>query len=77
MSIQVQNKLGLCSVKHGLLFRLAQILMQEEQQLLDEIHVETQEERFQKNRERLKLLQEKHEKERLEEVEMRREQQFK
>ena len=48
----------------------------DEKELLKEVHVETAEERYQKNREKVKMLREKREKERLEEVEKKRDLQF-
>ena len=60
----------------NLCLRLIDFLKNDEKELFDEVHVETAEERLQKNREKVKVLKEKHEKERLEEVEKKRDQQF-
>jgi len=55
---------------------LIEFLRQDEKELLSEIQLETAEDRYQKNREKLKVMQEQREKERLEEVEKKRDQQL-
>ena len=56
--------------------RLQEVLLKEENDLLEEVQIESIDDRYEKHRQKLNMLKEKHEKERLELVDKKLDQQF-